>query len=67
MLLKNFLLSWVSKWAGKNPEAKKLSILADQGIEAIKIKDWPRKYSSIGVMSDVESIVNFDKWSATTF
>jgi hypothetical protein len=60
-------LSWVFKWAGKNPEARKLSILADQGIEAIESDDWPGKYSLIGAMSDVESIINFDKWSATTF
>jgi hypothetical protein len=36
-------LSWVSKCAGKNPEARKLSILADQGIELRESKDSPGK------------------------
>jgi hypothetical protein len=38
-----------------------VSILADQGIELRESKDSSGKLSSIGVMLDVESIVNFEK------
>ena len=37
--VKNFLLSWLSKWVGKNPEARKLLFLANQGIELRESKD----------------------------